>query len=89
MKKPVNDESSNLNVSVNPNATPILYTDTVFMNVNEDGVTFDVCQRIGTSSQLQVVARVGMSRDHAQKFVQKLSEILALTTARGQTGEKN
>lgn len=80
---------SQLNINVNPEKTPILYTDMVFMSVNEDGVIFDVCQKLGTSNQLQVVNRVGMSRDHAKKFVKKLSEILALTTAQSQTGEKN
>jgi hypothetical protein len=77
-----------LNINVNPNTTPILYTDMVFMNVNEDGISFDVCQKLGSTNQIQVVARIGMSRSHAKKFVKKLSEILALTEGHSQTGEK-
>lgn len=76
-------------IQINPEAVPILYTDSIFMNVSDDGVTFDVCQKIGSSNQLQVVNRIGMSREHAQKFVKKLSEILALTHGRSQTGDKN
>jgi hypothetical protein len=82
-------EEQQFQVSVNPEKTPIMYTDTVFMNVNDDGVTLDICQKVGNSNQLQVVTRVGMSREHAHKFVKKLSEILALTHGHSQTGEKN
>lgn len=73
-------QDPDFSVKVNPEKVPILYTDTIFMNVNEDGVTFDICQKVGNSNQVQVISRVGMSRDHAKKFVKKLSEILALTT---------
>lgn len=84
----VDKKPQGLNINLNPE-TKILYTDMVFMNVNDDGVTFDVCQKVGNSNQYQIVARVGMSRVHAQKFAKKLSEILALTAGHTQTGEKN
>lgn len=77
-----------ININISPD-TKILYTDMVFMNVNEDGVTLDVCQKVGNSNQFQVVSRIGMSRIHAEKFVKKLSEILALTMGQAQTGKKN
>ena len=76
-------------INLNPEKVNILYTDTIFMNVDDDGVTFDICQKVGNSNQLQVVSRIGMSRDHAHKFVKKLSEILALTHGHSQTREKN
>jgi hypothetical protein len=76
-------------INLNPEKVNILYTDTIFMNVNDDGVTFDICQKVGNYNQLQVVSRIGMSRDHAHKFVKKLSEILALTHGHSQTREKN
>lgn len=85
-KKP----EENINFHLHSNNVPVLFTDTVFMNVNEDGVTFDVCQKIpGSNSELQVVTRLGMSRQHAEKFVKKLSEILALTTNQSKTEGKN
>lgn len=83
------DEEQQFQITVNPEKAQILYTDTVFMNVNDDGVTFDICQKVGNSSQLQVVSRIGMSREHAQKFVKKLSEILALTHGHSRTSDKN
>lgn len=85
----IQEEKPNLNINLDPNQTKIMYTDMVFMNVNEDGVTFDVCQKVGNSNQFNVVSRIGMSREHAKKFVKKLSEILALSQAHSQTGEKN
>jgi len=83
------DDNKQLNINLDPNKTPILYTDMVHMNVTEDGVTIDVCQRVGNTSQMNVVSRIGMSRAHAEKFVRKLTEILALTTAQSQTSDKN
>lgn len=83
------NEEPKLQINLNPEKVSILYTDTVFMNVNDDGVTLDVCQKVGNSNQLQVVSRIGMSRDHANKFVKKLSEILALTHGHSQTSSKN
>ncbi len=83
-KKP----QENININISPEIK-ILYTDMVFMNTNEDGVTLDVCQKVGNSNQYQVVSRIGMSRVHAQKFAKKLSEILALTMGQSQTGDKN
>lgn len=79
------DEPNKTNIIVG-NA-PILYTDTIFMNVNEDGVVIDVCQKTSPNN-LAVVTRVGMSREHAKKFVKKLSEILALTSAHTHTTGK-
>lgn len=66
---------------------PILYTDTIFMNVNEDGVVIDIAQKTPPNN-LTVVTRIGMSREHAKKFVKKLSEILALTSAHTHTTNK-
>jgi hypothetical protein len=75
-------------INVNPHETPILYTDSIFMTTNEDGIVLDVCQKVGSTNQIHVVSRIGMSRDHAKKFVKKLSELLALTEGKSQTIEK-
>lgn len=83
----VDKKQDEQNIQVNLPNIPILYTDMIFMNVNEDGVVIDVCQK-GGLNQANVVTRVGMSRDHAKKFVKKLGEILALTTAHTHTTEK-
>lgn len=80
--------SEHITIDVNPNQTPILYTDNVFMSTNPDGVTIDICQRVGNSNKLQIVARIGMSRTHAKKMTEKLSKLLALTEGTSQTIEK-
>jgi len=82
-------DNSQFQINVDPKTTPILYTDVIFMNTNEDGLMLDVCQKIGSTNQLQVVARIGMSRIHAKKFIKKLSELLVMTEGKSQTGEKN
>ncbi len=81
-------DEKQLSVNLNPEKTTILYTDTIFMNANDDGVIIDICQKVGNSNQVQVVSRIGMSREHAQKFVKKLSEILALTHGHTKTTDK-
>ncbi len=83
------EDKPQFNVTMNPEKVHILYTDTVFINVNPDGVTLDICQKVGNSNQIQVVSRIGMSREHAEKFVKKMTEILALTTAHTHSSDKN
>ena len=83
-------QSNEVTASVNMNLdmTPILYTDNVFMTTNEDGIVLDVAQRIGNTNQIRIVSRVGMSREHAKKFVQKLGELIVVTEGNVQTGKK-
>ncbi len=78
----------NHDIQVNLPNIPILYTDMVFMNVNDDGVIIDICQKGASLHQYQVVSRIGMSREHAKKFVRKLSEIIALSSANTSTEEE-
>lgn len=84
------DEKQKREFSVNVNAqeTPVLYTDNILMSVNEDGVVLDVCQRLGQSNQLQVVARMGMSTSHARKLVKQLGELLMMSTGERRTGKE-
>lgn len=74
--------------NINLDTTPILYTDNIIMTTNEDGVVWDVCQRVGSTNQLRIVARVGMSRVHAKKFVTEMGKLLVMTEGQKQTGEK-
>lgn len=75
-------------VSVNPDRTPILYTDNVVVTSNPDGVVLDFCQRLGNSPQMRVVARVGMSRDHAKKLLMVLKGQIDRSSGHVQTGKK-
>ena len=69
----------NIEISVNLDNTPILYTDNILMTTNEDGVVLDICQKLGSSNQARVVARIGMSRNHAKKFVKALGDLVEAT----------
>jgi tellurite resistance protein len=82
------EKQKQIGVSVNLDTTPIFYTDNVFMTVNEDGVVLDFAQKIGTGEQIRIVSRIGMSREHAKKFIQKLSEIVAKSEGKVQTSNE-
>ena len=82
------NQAPQVGVNVNVETTPVLYTDNIFMNANEDGIVLDVGQKLLNTNQVRIVARVGMSREHAKKFVQELGKLLALTTGQTQSGEK-
>lgn len=84
----VDDKKPEQQVSVNLDQTPILYTDNVMLTSNEDGIVFDFCQRLGSSPQVRVVARIGMSREHAKKLLMVLTNQLEQKSGKKQTGEK-
>ena len=75
----------NVEVNINLDTTPVFYTDQVFMSANEDGVVLDVGQKIGTSNQMRIVSRIGMSRSHAKKLITALQDLLTTTEGRLQT----
>ena len=88
VKKNGQNKSQRVNTKVNINldSTPILYTDNILMNINNDGVILDIAQKIGTSNQLRIVSRIGMSKEHAKKFIDKLEKLLVLSEGKSQTG---
>ncbi|MCL4367385.1 hypothetical protein M1563_04435 [Patescibacteria group bacterium] len=81
---PVVNPGPEMQVSLNLDSTPILYTDSISMTANQLGVTLDVMQRVGTTNQVRVVARIGMSREHAERFVAELGKLLI--SSEGQSG---
>ncbi len=81
------DKKKDVSVTINLDTTPILYTDSIMMVANDDGVTLDVGQKVG--DQLRVVSRIGMSRTHAKKFVEELANLLAITTEEKKKIDKN
>lgn len=83
------NQNQQMAVNINVDTTPILYTDNILMTTNEDGLVLDVCQKLGPTNQLRIVSRVGMSRDHARKFLKELNTLLAMTEGQKQTGTKN
>lgn len=77
-----------MSVNVNLDTTPILYTDNVFMTTNSDGLVIDFCQKLGSTNTTRIVARIGMSREHAKKVVAQMGKLLALTEGHTETGQK-
>jgi len=69
MQTPVPAKKPDVQVMFNPGQTPVLYTDSVFVTSNEFGLVLDVAQNI-PGNQQNIVARFGMSFDHAKKLVQ-------------------
>ena len=82
------DSPQNISINVNLDTTPVLFTDNVFMTTNEDGVVLDVAQKLGSTNQIRIVSRIGMSRSHAKKFVKELGKLLAMTEGSNQSGAK-
>jgi len=74
-------------ININPDTTPILYTDRIFITINQFGVVFDVSQKTG--NQTRIVARIGMSREHAKKIASELSKMLAVTEQKKEIQNKN
>lgn len=67
--------SSGVQVNVS-DKTPVLYTDSVFVTSSQYGVVFDFAQNMGSTNQQNIVARVGMSREHARVLLNVLQERL-------------
>lgn len=67
------DKGIELNV---PGSTVVLYTDSAFVTTNEFGCTIDFAQRLGSTNKHNVVARVGMSKDHMRALIKALQDRL-------------
>ena len=76
MTEPTNQKNQPVQISVNLDTTPVLYTDNVNLTVNPNGVVLDIMQRLGPTNQVRIVSRIGMSREHAKKFLDKLGKLL-------------
>lgn len=72
-------------IGVNLDTTPIFYTDNIFMSTNKFGLILDICQRLASTNNLRIVSRIGMSREHAKRFLTELGNLLAMTEGQSQT----
>lgn len=82
------NKAQELAVNVNLDITPIYYTDSISMTTNPDGVVLDVMQRLISTNQVRIVSRIGMSREHAKKFIAELQKLLLLTEGQAQTSKR-
>lgn len=81
------NEQQPMNLNVNFDTTPVLFTDNIVMTTNDNGFVLNVMQQLLTTNQVRVVARIGMSREHAKKLVKEMGRLLAMTEGQGQTQE--
>lgn len=84
-----NTQQQGPQINLNLDSTPIYYTDNIFMTTNSDGVVLDIGQRVASTNQVRIVARIGMSREHTKKFVNKLGNLLVMSEGKIQTGKAN
>lgn len=61
-----------------PDNVNILYTDSIFLTTGQFGVVLDVAQKLAATNQHKIIARLGMSDDHAKALrdllIRKLKE---------------
>ena len=79
------DKQQELKLNINLDTTPVLFTDNIIMTTNPDGFVINVLQPLMGSNEARVVARIGMSREHAAKFATEMGKLLALTSGQSQT----
>ena len=75
-------------ISLNLDTTPILYTDNINIVANTHGVVLNFMQKAQLVNQVRVVARIGLDRAHAKKFVEKLGQLLLKTEGKTSTENK-
>ena len=72
-----NSQQNQLKIGTDPGRTPILYADAIVVNADDNGIILDVAQRITGTDQAFVVARIGMSKEHAKKLATIIADKLA------------
>lgn len=77
-----------MDVNINLDTTPVLYTDNVFITAGQDGIVLDFSQKLVSTNKTRIVARVGMSRDHAKKFAEQFEAMLKVAEGKAQSAEK-
>lgn len=70
----VNDSQT---VAFMPSDNRIIYTDMLHVMVNDYGLVMNFMQGNGSNNQNVVVARVGMSKEHAKSVIEVLQKTLA------------
>lgn len=68
-----NDLQEQIEVNVPDNIT-ILYSDSAYLTVNPYGVVFDFAQTLASTNKQKVVARIGVSIQHAKALSKLLQE---------------
>ena len=71
------NKGGNPGIQVNlPNNIAVLYSDSTWLTIDQYGVVLDFAQKMGPTNQQNIVARVGMSKEHAKILIDKLADLL-------------
>lgn len=90
MEQKIAENQPGPGVQVNvPANLPILYTDSIWATASQYGIVLDFAQGMGPTNSQNVVARVGLSYDHAKELVKLLSKKLEEVRKIEQEKEKN
>lgn len=73
MNEEIKTQSQEVQITI-PQGIPILYTDNCYITESQYGVVMDFAQALGPTTQQNVVARLGMSIEHAEALVKILSQ---------------
>jgi transcriptional regulator with XRE-family HTH domain len=61
-------------ISIDPAANPVLFSDSILVSSSDYGLVLDVAQKVGNGPQHHIVARIGISFDHAKKLLEVISD---------------
>lgn len=75
-KSEITVEQPSVQVTIDPAKVQVLYTDSTFVNSSDYGLVLDVAQTAPGNSQQFIVARIGMSFEHAKKLVEVMNDHL-------------
>ena len=76
------------NLNINAQTTPVYFSDHIQMTSSDNGIVFDVGQRVLNTNQIAVVCRFAVNREHAKRLLKSLGEVLALTEGQVMTVKK-
>lgn len=68
------DPSTNVNFSLDPNKTPVLYIDSYLISNNDDMVFFNFAQVLPAPNQHNIVARIALTKAQAKEFQKNLND---------------
>lgn len=77
-----------MDININLDSTPVLYTDNIFITASSEGIVLDFSQKLVLTNKIRIVARIGMSKDHAKKFSEQLEAMLKVAEGQSQSAEK-
>lgn len=83
-----NKADKTFNLNINAQQTPVFFSDHIQMTISDNGIVFDVGQRVLNTNQIAVVSRFGINREHAKRLLKSLGELLALTEGQVMTVRK-